>query len=106
MTGKHGESLSIVPDEVRALGNYVYSIADALRAALDSAGRDVSALTSSGWIGSAANGFNQGWSEVESGGQQIFTALTTMAEKLGVTAQTYEQRDQSGAGNLAGLDLP
>ncbi|WP_067841861.1 WXG100 family type VII secretion target [Nocardia lijiangensis] len=106
MTGTPGESLSVVPDEVRALGNYVYSIADALRTALDSAGRDVSTLTSGGWVGVAANGFSEGWGEVQSGGQRIFTALTTMAEKLGVTAETYVQRDQSTAGEYIRLDLP
>lgn len=106
MMGAPGEPLSVVPDEVRALGNYVYSIADALRTALDSAGRDVAALTSSGWVGAAANGFSEGWGEVDSGGQQLFAALTTMAEKLGVTAETYAQRDQTTAGEFVRLDLP
>nr|WP_067808299.1 WXG100 family type VII secretion target [Nocardia beijingensis] len=106
MTGVPGEPLSVVPNEVRALGNYVYSIADALRTALDSAGRDVAALTSSGWVGAAANGFSEGWGEVESGGQQLFAALTTMAEKLGVTAETYAQRDQATAVEFVRLDLP
>ncbi|MEU4813740.1 WXG100 family type VII secretion target [Nocardia fluminea] len=105
MTTGPGQSVSVVPDEVRALGNYVYSIADALRTALDSAGRDVSTLTSGGWVGAAADGFSEGWADVQSGGQQIFTALTTMAETLGVTAETYTQTDQSTAGLLR-LDLP
>ncbi|MET8779733.1 WXG100 family type VII secretion target [Nocardia sp. NPDC004654] len=98
--------MSVVPDEVAKLGNYVYSIADALRTALDSAGRDVSTLTSSGWVGAAADGFSEGWGEVQSGGQRIFAALTTMAEKLGVTAETYVRGDQSTAGEFNRLDLP
>ncbi|MEV6555823.1 WXG100 family type VII secretion target [Nocardia sp. NPDC051756] len=52
-----GHELSVVPDEVRAVGRYVYSLAQSLRSALDSAGREVDELTFSGWSGSAATAF-------------------------------------------------
>ncbi|UGT53127.1 WXG100 family type VII secretion target [Nocardia asteroides] len=106
--GSDGQSLAIVPDEVRAVGRYVYGIADALRTALDSASREVEALLGDGWTGDLAAEFGTGWSETNSGGNQIFLALTEMAEKLGVTADTYQKQDttNSYAINMAGLDLP
>ncbi|MEV6322656.1 WXG100 family type VII secretion target [Nocardia sp. NPDC051787] len=102
------QSLSVAPDQVRDVGNYVYGIADMLKGALDSVAREVDALTTSGWTGDASAGFAAGWSEVRDGGSQIMTALAGLAEKLGVTADTYERRDQTNADGLSGssLDLP
>ncbi|MGW5311729.1 WXG100 family type VII secretion target [Nocardia thailandica] len=106
--GSDGQSLAIVPDEVRAVGRYVYGIAETLRTALDSASREVQALLGSGWTGDLADEFSTGWTETSSGGSQICIALTEMAEKLGVTADTYQSQDttSSYALNMAGLDLP
>ncbi|WUD70184.1 WXG100 family type VII secretion target [Nocardia sp. NBC_00508] len=53
-----------------------------------------------GWSGGAATDFSAGWSEVRDGGGQIITALREMAEKLGVSAQTYESRDWTNASAL------
>ncbi|MDO3650377.1 WXG100 family type VII secretion target [Nocardia mangyaensis] len=98
----------MVPDEVQAVGRFVFEIAEALRTALDSASSEVDTLISGGWTGDAASQFSTGWTETRSGGTQICTALTTMAEKLGITAETYRNQDSTNEGsiNLAGLDLP
>lgn len=103
-----GQNLVVVPEQVREVGNYVYALAEALRSALDSAGRDVTALTDRNWTGTAATGFAEGWTDVRDGGAQIMTALTDMAEKLGVTAATYQARDENTAAALdtSSLDLP
>ncbi|WP_433576490.1 WXG100 family type VII secretion target [Nocardia brasiliensis] len=106
--GTPGQQVSVVPDRVREVGAYVYELAEALRSALDSAAKDVDALTGSGWTGDAATEFATGWTDVRDGGVQIMSALTGMAEKLGVTADTYRQRDDSNAAALhtSSLDLP
>lgn len=84
----------------------MYGLAEALRSALDSAGIDVDELLDDGWTGSAAAEFSEGWTDVRDGGVIIVQALKEMAEKLGVTADTYTARDQSAASSLSSLDLP
>ncbi|TLG00281.1 WXG100 family type VII secretion target [Nocardia cyriacigeorgica] len=89
-----------MPDEVRDLGNYVRDIAAALRNALDSAASDVDALTSGGWTGTRADEFVTSWAEVRDGGGRIFSALETMAEKLGTTVDDFQASDRSSASSL------
>jgi WXG100 family type VII secretion target len=69
---------------------------------------EVGELTTNSWRGDAATEFANGWTEVRDGGTQIIAALTTMAEKLGVTADTYQSRDLNTAAalNNSSLDLP
>ncbi|MFF0531335.1 ESX-1 secretion-associated protein [Nocardia amikacinitolerans] len=107
-TPASGQNLSVVPEKVREVGKYVYELSEALRTALDSAAKDVSSLTGGSWTGDAANEFSQGWTDVHDGGTQIMTALTEMAEKLGVTADTYQARDDGNAAafNTSSLNLP
>lgn len=103
-----GQQVSVVPEQVRDVGKYVYELAEALRSALDSAAKDVDALTSGSWTGDSATEFANGWTDVRDGGVQIMSALTGMAEKLGVTADTYQTRDANNAAalNTSTLDLP
>ncbi len=103
-----GQDLSVVPEKVREVGAYVYELSEALRTALDSAAREVDSLVDGTWTGDAANEFSEGWRDVRDGGAQIMTALTEMAERLGVTADSYRARDESNASSLdvSSLDLP
>lgn len=89
-----------------AIGRYIYSAAESLRSALGSAGREVETLTSGSWTGSAAITFGQGWGECQDGGTQIIDALTSMAEKLGVTATNFHDRDTQTSTAISSLDLP
>ncbi|MGV9723023.1 type VII secretion target [Nocardia beijingensis] len=107
-TPASGQDISVVPEQVRDVGRHVYELADALRAALDSAARDVDAVVNSSWTGGLATEFASGWTDVREGGGQIITALIGMAEKLGVTAETYRVRDENNASALStsSLTLP
>ncbi len=100
------EQLSVVPEEVSALGCYIYDAAQSLQSALQSAGREVEALTSGTWSGPASVTFSRGWQECSSGGAEIIDALTEMAEKLGVTADNYIHSDTRRASDISSLDLP
>ncbi|WP_171048003.1 WXG100 family type VII secretion target [Nocardia cyriacigeorgica] len=91
------DTIMVVPEQVRAVGQYVYGVADELRSALESAARDVDSLADGGWRGGAATQFAEGWTELRDGGVQIIAALTGMAEKLGVTADNYQARDEGTA---------
>jgi WXG100 family type VII secretion target len=98
--------LSVVPDDVAALGKYAYDLAEVMRSALSDAGREVAALTKGGWTGSAAASFGDGWDECRDGGMKIIDALTTMASSLGVTADSYHSQDNQFAAEVSSLDLP
>lgn len=98
--------LSVVPADVAALGKYAYDLAEILRSSLADAGREVDALTSGGWSGSAAASFGNGWNECRNGGTKIIDALTTMASSLGVTADAYRAQDNQFASEVSSLDLP
>ncbi|WP_459547621.1 WXG100 family type VII secretion target [Nocardia sp. X0981] len=95
-----GDAISVVPEEVRAVGRYIYETAAELRTALDSAARDVEALLGGGWTGVSATKFSNGGTDVRDGGGQIMTALAEMAEKLGVTAESYETTDSNTSSAL------
>ncbi|MEU4314277.1 hypothetical protein [Nocardia sp. NPDC024068] len=66
------QDVSVVPDEVRSVGRYVYGIADALRRALESAGSEVDSLTDGSWVGDDAAEFAVGWADVRDGGVQNY----------------------------------
>ncbi|MFI1914956.1 WXG100 family type VII secretion target [Nocardia sp. NPDC020380] len=104
--GEAGPTLSVVPDDVRAIGAYAYDLAGTLRQALTSAAREVDALTGKSWTGTAADSFADGWSEVHTSGTEILNTLTTLARALGVTADTYTTQDTRFATEFTTLDLP
>ncbi|MGV9676518.1 WXG100 family type VII secretion target [Nocardia sp. NPDC003482] len=97
--------ITVVPDDVQDVGQYVYTIADTLRQALDAAAREVSTLLESDWTGDAADEFRTGWDETRDGGTQLMQALSALAEKLGVTAENYRKSDTDSATALGSLDM-
>ncbi|MCM6776051.1 WXG100 family type VII secretion target [Nocardia sp. CDC159] len=99
-------NLSVVPEDVQAVGRYVYEIADTMRQALDSAAREVDTLLTSEWTGDAAEEFRTGWDETRDGGTQLMQALTGLAEKLGITAANYRSTDADNAAGFSSLNLP
>ncbi|MFF0494034.1 WXG100 family type VII secretion target [Nocardia sp. NPDC004068] len=103
--GGGNPDLSVVPDEVAKLGKYAYDLADILRSALADASREVTALTETGWTGTAAASFAEGWDECRDGGQRIIEALGTLAAAVGVTAETYAAHDNQFAAEVSSLDL-
>lgn len=84
-----GQGLSVIPEDVKALGRYAYNQAEALRSALNSVGQEVDELTSSGWTGAASTTFAHGWGECRDGGIKIIHTLAVLAEKLGVAEAVY-----------------
>ncbi|PPJ31711.1 WXG100 family type VII secretion target [Nocardia nova] len=85
---------------MRDVGIYIYGLADTLSGALDSADKDVAELLNGSWTGDYADEFSEGWDEVHDGGRRIFAALSEMAEKLGVTADTFATVDHASADAL------
>lgn len=100
-----GQDMTVVPEQVRDVGRYVYGLADTLRRALDSAATEVDSLTNGTWSGDAAAEFAGSWADLRDGGIRIIDALTGMAEKLGVTADSYETTDDDNATGFSSLRL-
>lgn len=98
-----GTPLAVAPEQVREVGRYVYDLAETLRGALQSAARDIDRLTTETWTGDAAIEFAAGWTDVRDGGAAILDALTGLAEKLGVSAASYEQQESNSAQGLLNL---
>ncbi|WP_431941724.1 WXG100 family type VII secretion target [Nocardia grenadensis] len=68
------DSITVVPDEVRGVGQFVADIARNLRAGLDTAAIEVDALLADGWRGDASDEFGGGWTELRDGGIKILQA--------------------------------
>jgi WXG100 family type VII secretion target len=100
-----GDGITVVPEEVRAVGRFIADIARNLRSGLDSASTDVDALLTDGWRGDAANEFNGGWTELRDGGTKILQALDGMAAELGVQAGSYETTDDATSQQFPSLNL-
>lgn len=97
--------ITVVPDEVRAVGQFVADIARNLRSGLDSASSEVEAVLSDGWRGDASDEFSGGWTELRDGGIKILQALEGMAAELGVQAGTYETTDDHNSQQFPSLNL-
>lgn len=98
-------SLSVEPEEVKALGRMAYQIADELKSGYSSLVSDTK-VTIDSWTGNNAGAFTAAWDEFHEGADQVWDALLELAEKLGVTAETLRSTDQSFASGISSLDLP
>ncbi|MET8797683.1 WXG100 family type VII secretion target [Nocardia sp. NPDC004568] len=104
-TPKGAGDVTVVPEEVRAVGQFVADIARNLRAGLDSASTEVDSLLADGWRGDASDEFSGGWTELRDGGMKILQALDGMAEELGVQSDAYEGTDDSTSQQFPSLNL-
>ncbi|MCP2289128.1 WXG100 family type VII secretion target [Nocardia amikacinitolerans] len=105
MTTGDGSAFSVVTDDVKALGRYAYKLAEELRSGALSLDREVTALLST-WKGSAADSYDTAWDEMHQGALTVWEELFELAAKLGITADTYRERDTSNASAIGSLDLP
>ncbi|WP_194835441.1 WXG100 family type VII secretion target [Nocardia sp. XZ_19_369] len=62
-------------------------------------------MASSGWGGTAATAFAEGWRESRNGGGKIVDALAVMADKLGVSADNYQAQDTAAASRTSSPNL-
>ncbi|MEU1984067.1 WXG100 family type VII secretion target [Nocardia sp. NPDC019395] len=102
---QHPSSIVVVPEEVRAVGQFVADIAQNLRSGLETASTEVDSLLDDGWKGDRSDEFFGGWTELRDGGLKILQALDGMAEKLGVQSDTYEATDSATSQRISSLNL-
>lgn len=95
----------VVPDDVREVGRFALEVAQNLRQALESAGRDVDALTAR-WRSAAGDAFGDGWADCRASGTDISHALADLALRLGVSAEEFRRTDARSSATLTSLDLP
>jgi uncharacterized protein YukE len=86
--------MSVVPDDVRAVGQFASTVVKELLDALQAVAGEVDELTSGDWLGDAGDAFGKGWTECHDGGVAVLHALAVMAEKLGVNAASLAAVDE------------
>ncbi|KAF0836742.1 WXG100 family type VII secretion target [Nocardia caishijiensis] len=96
---------ALVPQEVSDAGQYVQQVAESLVNGLNSLDAEIAGVLGN-WRGTSADAFAAGWAETKEGGADVLDALAVIAELLGVTSKTISHADNTGASNLAALDLP
>ncbi|WP_446223035.1 WXG100 family type VII secretion target [Nocardia sp. IBHARD005] len=95
----------VVPAEVTGAGRYVQLTAHELVNGLRAIDADVSRLLEN-WTGNSATAYRVGWDETSKGAQTVLEALATLAELLGVVADTHVELDTRRASDTSSLDLP
>ncbi|MFD0363565.1 WXG100 family type VII secretion target [Nocardia sp. GCM10030253] len=95
----------VVPAEVTDAGRYVQLTAEELVNGLRSIDADVNRLLEN-WTGNAATSYRSGWDETRKGAETVLEALATLAELLGVVADTHVDLDTQRAASTSSLDLP
>ncbi|MFE6922630.1 WXG100 family type VII secretion target [Nocardia sp. NPDC057663] len=86
-------------DSVQEFGRLVYRTAEELRSGATTVDHDVAGLMNS-WRGAAADAYNDEWDQLGRGASQVWDAMFTLAEKLGITAENFREADVSTAGSF------
>ncbi|MEV2224779.1 WXG100 family type VII secretion target [Nocardia vinacea] len=98
-------TFDVAPAEVADAGRYVQLTAEELVNGLRSIDADVSKLLEN-WTGNSATSYRSGWEETRKGAETVLEALATLAELLGVVAETHITLDTQRAASTSSLDLP
>ncbi|WP_225727126.1 MULTISPECIES: WXG100 family type VII secretion target [unclassified Nocardia] len=105
MTQAWDGRFEVVPAEVADAGRYVQLTAQELVAGLRSIDAEVNKLLEN-WTGNSATSYRSGWEETRKGAETVLEALATLAELLGVVADTHTDLDTQRAAGTSSLDLP
>ncbi|MFI5499726.1 WXG100 family type VII secretion target [Nocardia asteroides] len=100
------EGLAVELDSVTGLGRYLSDLADTVKAAVDTAAREVDGLADS-WTGSAADLFFQRWETVYSDAAPLLNSLLGLGSSVGTVSDNLTQQDSVNAADLrsTGLEL-
>ncbi|MEU4411722.1 WXG100 family type VII secretion target [Nocardia salmonicida] len=98
-------TFDVVPAEVTDAGRYIQLTAEELVNGLRAIDTDVNKLLAN-WTGNSATSYRSGWDETRQGAETVLEALATLAELLGVVADTHVQLDTQRAVATSSLDLP
>ncbi|MEU4314479.1 WXG100 family type VII secretion target [Nocardia sp. NPDC024068] len=96
--------IQVVPDHVLDAGRFVQLTADQLVNALRDLDVDIDGVLEV-WKGNSATAYRAGWDETKQGAIQVLEALSTIAELLGVTTQTFVEQDDSNSQSYPSLNL-
>ncbi|MFE6925764.1 WXG100 family type VII secretion target [Nocardia sp. NPDC057663] len=104
MTTGDPSTLSVEPEEVKALERLAFQVAKECQAGYASLVTDMRATIET-WTGNNAGVFTAGWEEFHLGADQVWDALFELADKLGITAETLLAVDESNAAATYTLNL-
>lgn len=103
-SGDPAQVIQVVPDHVLDAGRFVQLTADQLVNALRDLDADIGSVLEV-WKGNSATAYRAGWDETKQGAVQVLEALSTIAELLGVTTQTFVEQDDSNSQSYPSLNL-
>ncbi|MEU4414831.1 WXG100 family type VII secretion target [Nocardia salmonicida] len=95
----------VVPTGVADAGRYIQLTAQELVSGLSAIDSDVNNLLET-WTGNSATSYRSGWDEARKGAEAVLSSLATLAELLGVVADTHTDLDTERAAETSSLDLP
>jgi WXG100 family type VII secretion target len=90
----------VAPEELQACGARLGQISEDVVAEMHALTGEMDALLGSGWQGSAADGFAQGWEEWLAGARDVLEGLSEMGRLLGETGRNYTTTDDASAGTI------
>ncbi|WP_280458131.1 WXG100 family type VII secretion target [Nocardia carnea] len=102
--GTPDPGLQVIPDHVLDAGRFVQLTADQLVNALHSLDTDIDAVLAV-WKGHSANAYRSGWDETKRGAVEVLEALSTIAELLGVTTESFVEQDDTNSQSYPSLNL-
>jgi WXG100 family type VII secretion target len=94
-------NIQVIHEAFRAAIHDVRTGAGHLRTARDRVDREVDGFLDTGWTGTAANSFGQGWDAWRVAAQEVLDGLVAMAQLLDAAHQDFVEAD---AGSQIGLD--
>lgn len=105
MTSNGRADLTVDPQELTSLAQYISDTSSSLRSALTSVAGDVGRLLEDGWTGDAATAFGQGWDDCRTGGEHILHALNDIGTRLASNSRDYTTTDSDNSERLYRLNL-
>jgi WXG100 family type VII secretion target len=97
LDGVDVDGFDAAPVELQVCGSMLGQIGNDLHTEMGVLQREMDALLTGGWRGSAATGFAEGWELWQQGAKDVLDALQAMGRLLGETGQDYQRTDTSGA---------
>jgi WXG100 family type VII secretion target len=94
------DGFDATPVELHVCGSMLTQIGNEVRAEMRVLQREMDALMTEGWQGSAANGFAQDWQQWLRGAHKVLDALNEMGTLLGVTGRNYAASDTGSTDDL------
>jgi WXG100 family type VII secretion target len=87
--------IKVTSEDLQATSASLKTAAEQIKTTSEQAKKQVEALVSAGWTGTASSAFDQAFMQWKSGADQVDIALARIGELLNNAAQSYDSTEQS-----------